>query len=50
MNAPWRVYRGSESRLTWWGSDAEFGAYVEDAGRKAIRALVLGEGSCEVQS
>ncbi len=43
---PWRVYRGIESGITWWGTDSEFGDYVERAGRSAIRALIRAEGRC----
>lgn len=45
--AKWRVYRGADSGTTWWGTNGEFGQYVENAGREAIRALVLAEGACE---
>jgi hypothetical protein len=43
---PWRVYRGNVSSITWWGNRGEFGAYVEDAGREAIAALIKAEGRC----
>jgi hypothetical protein len=43
---PWRVYRGSESGVTWWGDSDEFGAYVEDSGKRAIAALIKAEGAC----
>lgn len=42
----WRVYRGIESGITWWGTDREFGDYVERAGRAAIRDLIQSEGRC----
>jgi hypothetical protein len=42
----WRVYRGNQSGVTWWGNGGEFGQYVEDAGREAIAALVKAEGRC----
>lgn len=42
----WRIYRGSVSGITWWGTDAEFGSYVEDAGALAVRSLVRAEGRC----
>ncbi len=45
-DAPPRVYRGNDSGITWWGTDAEFGGYVRAAGRKAIAALVRGEARC----
>lgn len=43
---PWRIYRGADSGTTWWGADAEFGQYVEDAARRAIRALIAAEAEC----
>lgn len=43
----WRIYRGSVSGITWWGTDSEFGSYVEDAGALAVRNLVRTEGRCE---
>lgn len=46
-DAPWRVYRGADSGTTWWGTNGEFGQYVENAGREAIRALVKAEATCE---
>ncbi|MDZ4813534.1 MAG: hypothetical protein SGI99_13120 [Pseudomonadota bacterium] len=42
----WRVYRGNESGVTWWGNDAEFGEYVEDAGKSALGSLIKSEGNC----
>jgi hypothetical protein len=43
---PWRIYRGSVSRVTWWGSDSEFGGYVTAAAAKSISALLAAEGQC----
>lgn len=43
----WRVYRGNESGVTWWGNSGEFGTYVEKAGQMAIGDLVKQEGRCE---
>jgi hypothetical protein len=44
--AKWRVYRGSDSGITWWGTGGEVGQYVENAARGAIRALVQAEADC----
>ena len=41
-----RVYRGSESGVTWWGTNAEFGRYVKSAASKAVTALMRGEADC----
>ena len=45
-NTKWRVYRGADSGTTWWATNGEFGQYVEDAARNAIRALVRAEADC----
>ena len=45
-NPRWRVYRGADSGTTWWATNGEFGQYLEDAGRQAIRALVAAEADC----
>jgi hypothetical protein len=42
----WRVYRGSDSGVTWWGNAGEFGEYLERAGSSALTALIKGEGVC----
>jgi hypothetical protein len=42
----WQVFRGFESGITWWGSDAEFGQYVRGAADRAARKLVAALGIC----
>lgn len=42
----WRVYRGIESGVTWWGNNTEFGDYVESAGKSAMGSLIKTEGNC----
>ena len=42
-----RVQDGStESAVTWWGTNAEFGRYVKSAASKAVTALMRGEADC----
>lgn len=45
-DSAWRVYRGSDSGVTWWGNAGEFGDYLERAGSSALTALIKGEGRC----
>jgi hypothetical protein len=42
----WRIYRGQDSGITWWGHRSEIGDYVRKASAAAIKALVFGEGAC----
>jgi hypothetical protein len=42
----WQVFRGFESGITWWGSDAEFGQYVRNAADRAAQKLVAALGDC----
>ncbi len=45
-NPPWRIYRGIDSGITWWGNDGEYGHYVETAGARALQALISAEARC----
>lgn len=43
-NSQGKIHRGETTKVNWFGSDSELGAYIERATRDAVEKIAQGEG------